>query len=223
MKDYVTIKSYQNGLTLILDEDAPFEELIREIEFKFSESRNFFGNAKMALAIEGKKLNSAQELHIIEAIRKSCDINIICLVGKDEDTNKFFLKALEQVEKRLSANDSQGQFYKGTLKNKQILETENNIVVLGDVYPGCAIISSKNIIVLGGLYGEAYAGGDGQEGHYIVALEMEPERLKIGDFKYKENGKNKWGLKPKVQPRIAYVNCGKFVIEPLTKELLGSF
>lgn len=223
MKDYVTIKSYQNGLTLILDEDAPFEELIREIEFKFSESRNFFGNAKMALAIEGKKLNSAQELHIIEAIRKSCDIHIICLVGKDEDTNKFFLKALEQVEKRLSANDSQGQFYKGTLKNKQILETENNIVVLGDVYPGCAIISSKNIIVLGGLYGEAYAGGDGQEGHYIVALEMEPERLKIGDFKYKENGKNKWGLKPKVQPRIAYVNCGKFVIEPLTKELLGSF
>ena len=80
------------------------------------------------------------------------------------------------------------------------------------------------IIILGGLYGEAYAGGTGREDCYIVALEMEPERLKIGDFKYKTNAKQlKWGIHPKVQPKIAHLKNGKIVFDPLTKELLGSF
>ena len=58
----------------------------------------------------------------------------------------------------------------------------------------------------------------------IVALEMEPERLKIGDFKYKTNAKqSKWGIHPKVQPKIAHLKNGKIVFDPLTKELLGSF
>ena len=96
--------------------------------------------------------------------------------------------------------------------------------MLGDVYPGSSVISTRNIIILGGLYGEAYAGGNGDEEHYIVALEMEPEQLQIGDFKYRANEKgNKWGIKPKVKPKIAYVKNERIVVEPLTKELLGLF
>ena len=65
---------------------------------------------------------------------------------------------------------------------------------------------------------------NGREDAYIVALEMEPERLKIGDFKYKTNAKqSKWGIRPKVQPKIAHLKNGKIVFDPLTKELLGTF
>ncbi|MDE6701722.1 MAG: septum site-determining protein MinC, partial [Acetatifactor sp.] len=62
------------------------------------------------------------------------------------------------------------------------------------------------------------------ENAYVVALEMEPERLKIGDFKYKNSGKvPRWGIKPKVQPKIGYVKNERIVLEGLTKELLSSF
>ena len=54
------------------------------------------------------------------------------------------------MEKKLSGGD-EGQFYKGTLKNREVIETENSIVVLGDVYPGSAVMSGGNIIILGGL------------------------------------------------------------------------
>ena len=94
---------------------------------------------------------------------------------------------------------------------------------MGDVYPGSAIISTKNIIVLGGLYGEAYAGASGNENSFVVALEMEPEKLKIGDFNYKSTKASKWSIRPKVQPKIAYVKNEKIVMENLTKEILGSF
>lgn len=223
MQDAVLIKSFQNGITLLLNEDASFEEILEEISFKFSEARNFFGNASMALSLEGKSLTETEEIRILDTIRKNSNIRILCIVGHDESTNKNFIKALQHVEKKLSTGD-EGQFYKGSLKNKEVLETENSIVILGDIYPGSAVISSKNIIVLGGLYGEAYAGGNGENSAYVVALEMEPERLKIGDFKYKTSTKqSKWGIRPKVQPKIAYVKNNKIMLEPLTKELLDSF
>lgn len=222
MKDAVLIKSFQNGITLLLNKEASMEEILDEIAFKFSEAKNFFGKSSMALSIEGKQLTETEEICVLDAIKQNSDIRVLCIIGHDEETNNSFIKALQHVEKRLTAGD-EGQFYRGTLKNKEVLETENSIVILGDVYPGCAVISTKNIIVLGGLYGEAYAGGNG-ENAYIVALEMEPERLKIGDFKYKTGTKqSKWSIRPKVQPKIAYIKNDKIIMEPLTKDLLDSF
>lgn len=161
-----------------------------------------------------------EEKQIIETICNNSDLTIMCLVGKDEAKDQMYLKALKQISGK--ENDNPGQFYRGTLKDGQILETENSIIVLGDVYPGSSIISSKDIIILGGLYGRAYAGASGEEGHFIIALEMSQEKLKIGDLRYKEAGKqNKWSIKPKIQPKMAYVTNDKLVIEPITKELLN--
>lgn len=223
MKDAVFIKSFPNGINLILNAEVPFEEIIDEIAFKFSEAKAFFGRSSMALSIEGREVTDAEELRILDTIHRNSNLNIVCIVGHNEETDRHFIKALQQVEKRLTGGD-EGQFYKGSLKNNQVIETESSIVILGDVYPGCAVISARNIIVLGGLYGEAYAGGNGQGNAYVVALEMEPERLKIGDFKYKYNGRTpKWGIRPKVHPKIAYVKNERIVFDGLTKELLGSF
>ena len=177
----------------------------------------------VALSIEGKAVSNTEEIRILEAIKKNSNVNVMCIVGHDDETNKNFIKALQHMERKLTGGD-EGQFYRGTLKNREVIETENSIVILGDVYPGSAIISARNIIILGGLYGEAYAGGNGKGNAFVVALEMEPERLKIGDFKYKTNGKqSKWGIRPKVQPKIAYVKNDKIIFEPLTKDLLSSF
>ncbi len=223
MKDAVLIKSFPNGITLLMREDASMEEILQELTVKFTEARNFFGSSTMALSMEGRKMTEAEEILILDTIRVNSNVRIACIVGHDDDTNKNFIKALQHMDKKLSGTE-EGQFYKGTLKNREVIETENSIVVLGDVYPGSAVFSAGNIIILGGLYGEAYAGGDGREDAYIVALEMEPERLKIGDFKYKTNAKQlKWGIHPKVQPKIAHLKGGKIVFDPLTKELLGAF
>jgi len=217
----VVLKSYQNGISIYLDDTVPFDDLIEEIAIKFKESSRFFKNAKMALSIEGRKVNEEEEMAILDTIERSCNVQIVCLVSKDEEKNQQFVKALKQL-KDCADTENVGQFYRGTLRNHQVLETESSIVVLGDVYPGCAIISTKDIIVLGGLYGEAYAGGNGDKDHFIVALEMAPERLIIGDFKYKnKENKSRWGIRPKVQPKIAYVKDDKVMIEPITKELLN--
>lgn len=223
MKETVVIKSFPNGIALHLDPELSFEELLDEIKYKFSQARNFFGTASMALSIEGRAATGSEEIRILEAIQENSDLRIICIVSRDEAANKNYIRALAQTERKL-ADESEGQFFKGDLKNRDVLETDKSIIILGNVNSGCAVISAKNIIVLGGLYGEAYAGGNGCEGAYVAALEMEPERIKIGDFKYKPNTKqSKWRIRPKTQPKIAYIKNDRIIFETLTKDLLGTF
>lgn len=223
MKETVVIKSFPNGIALHLDPELSFEELLEEVGYKFAQARNFFGNASMALSIEGRQTTDPEEIRILEAIQENSGLRIICIVGRDEAANKNYIKALAHTERRL-ADESEGQFFRGDLKNGDVLETDNSIIILGNINPGCAVISARNIIILGGLYGEAYAGGNGCEGAYVAALEMEPERIKIGDFKYKPNTRqSKWKIRPKTQPKIAYIKNERIVFDTLTKDLLGTF
>lgn len=223
MREAVIIKSFPNGISLYLNDELPFDKILEEIGYKFGQAKNFFGDAVMALSIEGRSVTNVDEIRILETIHENSNLHIICIVSRDEETNKNYIKALAHMEKKLAGEES-GQFFRGDLKNREVLETENSIIVLGDIYPGSAVISAKNIIILGGLYGEAYAGGNGCSGAYVAALEMEPERIKIGDFKYKPNTKQaKWGIHPKVRPKIAYVKNDRIVFEAFTKDLLDAF
>ena len=224
MKNSVVIKSFPSGIVLHLDPDLPFDQLLADVGEKFRESSSFFKDAKMALSLKGRVLSDFEEQQILDAITQNSELRILCLTGEDDETNQTFVKALRQADFTGESADGNGQFYRGTLRNGQVLETESSIVVLGDVYPGSAIISARDIIVLGGVFGEAYAGGNGSAAHYVVALEMSPEKLKIGDFKYHSKDKaSKWSIRPKVQPKIAYVKDKRVVLDSLTKELLSGF
>ena len=219
MKENIMIKKFPNGITLHLNPEISFELLLEELANKFNQSRNFFRNAKVALALEGRVLSEEEERGIIRTIHNNSDMEIICLVGKNEETERNFVKAIQKVKKQHT--DNYGHFYRGTLKNNQKIDIEDSsIIILGDVYPGCVVSSSKDIIILGALYGEAHAGIGSEDSHYIVALEMSPEKMKIGDFRYKPKDKPRWGLKSKVQPKIAYVKDKHIVTEPITKDLL---
>lgn len=222
MNNSCLIKSFPNGIVLHLDPEKPFADLLIDIAEKFSESRAFFKDAKMALAIKGRTLTEEEEIQVIDAITANSDLQIICLVGEDEETNQNFFRAITQAESlNGEEGNGNGQFYRGTLKNGQVLETSSSIVVIGDVYPGSSVISTKDIIVLGGLFGEAYAGASGSEEHFIAALEMSPQKLKIGDYTYKSREKSRWSIKPKVQPQIAHVKNKRIELKSITKELLG--
>ena len=204
------IKSFQNGINLRLKPDVPFEQIIQEIGEKFQNSRAFFGSSSVALSIEGRTLNAEEESQILNVIQDNSDLNVMCIIGKDDALNHNFIKAIQTLQNRLPSGNYM-QVYNGSLKDNAVLEMEESVIVLGDVNPGCCISSSKNIIVLGGLYGEAYAGQDIGENAYIIALEMEPTTLCIGNFKYKQTKKPKWRIQPKMQPKVAVIKENNIV------------
>lgn len=213
------IKSFQNGINLRMNPDVDFDQLLQEIGAKFQSSRAFFGSASVALSIEGRILNAEEEMAVLRVIQENSDLNVMCIIGKDDALNNNFIKAIQTLQNRLPSGNYM-QVYGGTLKDNDVIETEESILVLGDVNPGCSITSSKNIIILGGLYGEAFAGKESGEEAYVIALEMEPTTLVVGDFKYRQSKKSKWKIQPKLQPKVAVVRENNVELLPLTKEIL---
>lgn len=223
MKNSVILKSFSSGISVIMDATIPYEELLSDIATKFQEADSFFRNAAVAISLEGRDLTENQEREILDVITKNSRLNVLCLMGKDGDKNIKFLGIQNNLT--FQKDENCGQFYRGTLKNGQSIETEHSIVILGDVNEGCSVYSAKDIVILGSLRGEAYAGSGGNNNHFIVALEMNPSSLRIGDLTYNAHSPKTsiWGLKPKNVPKIAYTYNGEIKLENITKELLDNF
>lgn len=223
MNNSVVIKSFHNGLSIYLDPDMPFEELCGQVAMKFRDSAHFFKNAKMAISFEDRALSESEERSLVQVITDNSEVEIICIIGKDSETDKRFVKALQKISAHQELMDNAGQFYYDSLRDGQYIETDHTIIVMGDVYPGCGVISSKDIIIMGGLYGKAHAGYESTDGnaHFVIALEMSPESLYIGEFKYKSEKQSRWPIKPKIQPKIAYEMDNQILTGPVTKELLS--
>lgn len=219
----VIIKSNRYGLIVILDEGLDFSKLKQEVAEKFSSSAKFFGNAQMAICFQGRKLTLDEEMDLVETISGNCQIQVACIVDEDELTEKAMKKALDKKEEKADLMNLQdGRFYKGTLRSGQVLESETSIIILGDVNPGARVISKGNVIVLGSLKGNIFAGAAGNENAFVVALSMDPMQIRIGDIiaRCSDNAPVK-RKKADDQPRIAYVDEGNIYIEPITKEVLN--
>ncbi|MCR5254371.1 MAG: septum site-determining protein MinC [Acetatifactor sp.] len=219
----VVIKSFQNGITLLINVDSDIDDVVKEVSLKFSEANKFFGNSKMAISFEGKVLNDDQKKEIINAINKSCDMKIVCICEKDREKNREFSRALAKVDSIASPEDV-ATVYRGSIVNNDKIELKNSLVVVGSVNPGCEICSEGNIIVLGGLYGIAIAGNESEgDGHFIFALEMEPEYMEVDGRKISLQKPSKWPIKAKVLPKIAYLKDGRGVIENYSGEKAAMF
>ncbi len=161
MKNSVILKSFPNGISVILDGTISFQELLADIGVKFREADGFFKDASVAISIEGRELTEEQEREILDAITQNSRLKILCLMGKDEEKNLKFLGV--QSKLNFQNDENSGQFYRGTLKDGASIETEHSIIILGDVCEGSCVYSNKDIVVLGTLTGDVYAGAGGEQ------------------------------------------------------------
>jgi len=147
----------------------------------------------------------------------------------NENEDKYRL-AVENIKKSTKDNiitetkapefDPSGcQFYKGTLRSGQEVLSNDSVIILGDVNPGSKVESGGNVIILGSLKGSVYAGMNGDNSSFVVALEMNPVQIRIGDFIARSDDKQKKLSKP--ETKIAYVDGGNIYIDPLNKEVLN--
>lgn len=227
MSKPVVLKSNKYGINLILDSEMDFEELLDCITERFKESEGFFKNAKMAISFEGRELTQEEEFRIIETITDNTSVNIICILDNDALKEELIRQKIERFEEEQAGKT--GEFYKGTLRSGQVLDCETSIIVLGDVNPGAKVISKGNIVILGALKGNAYAGANGNEQAFVAALDMNPVQIKIGDVIGRSAdrvpGEKKKGKKHPVEPsepQVAIAKNGNIYIEPITKGLLNN-
>lgn len=219
MNNSVVIKGNKYGIVVVMDDTVPFDELKENLLDKFKSAAKFFDKANMAVSFEDRKLSPKEERECLDIISENSDLNIVCVIDNDELREKYFKKAVEDKLEELSSHT--GQFYKGTLRSGQMLESDSSLIILGDVNPGAKVIAKGNVIILGALKGNVYAGAGGNEDSFVVALFMAPIQIRIGDTIARSNDSARKNKMLSKDAMIAFVEDGNIYIEKLDKDTLG--
>ncbi|MCI8835342.1 MAG: septum formation inhibitor [Ruminococcus sp.] len=212
MDKLVTIKSCRYGMEIHMDPDVDFETLLEHMQERFQNSARFFQGAQMAVSFFGRRLSYTEEQRALYLISESTGIDIVCVIDNDQEHELSYKSIVERTLSHVQQNE--GQFYRGTLGKKQVIESDTSIVILGDVELGAKVIAKGNIVIVGSLRGSAHAGAAGDQNAYIVALSMNPKSLRIGDVEarrqtiYQEN-QHIHG------PKIAVIDGTRIYLDPL--------
>lgn len=212
MSSTVVIKSNKSGMSVFLDPDVSFEQLLGDIAIKFKESAKFWGSVQMTLTLEGRELTPHEEFMIVNVITEHSQIEILCLIDRDANRIKQCEKALN--EKLMELSSTTGQFFRGNLREGESLESESSIVIIGDVDRGAKVTAKGNVIVLGNLAGTVTAGVAGNKDAVIVAFEMAPTQLRIAEYFSKSQAK---GKKLGRGPMMACVDNCSIIVKNIKK------
>lgn len=217
MRNTVIIKGNKAGMLVYLDPGVSFDELEQAVAKKFKETSRFWGAAQMTLTLEGRELTAEEEFRIVNTITENSSIEILCLIDSDAKRIERCEKALNEKLMELSSNT--GQFYKGNLRNGDVIESEASIVIIGDVEKGAKVAAKGNVIVLGSLKGSVNAGAAGNINAVVVAFEMAPCQVKISDLNFQKAQK---GRSLGRGPMMILVENGRICSEPIKKSFLSS-
>lgn len=233
-KNSIVIKGNKYGIVVVMDKEASFDEIKSLLSEKLRESAKFFGNGTMAISFEGRELSDGEQKELLDVIEESSDLNIACVIDNNEQITEVFKKSVEKIENMIdnnkntineseiaeiekTQNGNTGKFFRGTLRSGQVLESDTSIVIIGDVNPGAKVSAGGNVIILGSLKGTVSAGTGGDTNAFIVALDMAPVQIRIGDTIARCSEKPK---RTKQETKIAYLDNGNIFIDPLNKDLL---
>ncbi len=85
---------------------------------------------------------------------------------------------------------------------------EGNLIIYGDVNPGGEVSAGGDIVVLGALRGSAHAGMNGKLSSVIIAMNLVPLQLQIGNYISRPS----WGQKSRGYPEIARAGTEDIII-----------
>ncbi|PKM66321.1 MAG: septum site-determining protein MinC [Firmicutes bacterium HGW-Firmicutes-2] len=111
-------------------------------------------------------------------------------------------------------------FHQGTLRSGQELNMDTGIVILGDINPGAKVTAKGNIVVLGSLKGYAHAGCDGERQACVIALNMQPTQIRIGDVIARSPDKFE---ESRTVAQIAFIEDDRIVIDHIEGNIHKDF
>ena len=219
MDNTVVIKGTKSGIILVLDSDTEYDKLKEAVASKFKESAAFLGKAQKAVAFQGRELTEEQKLEMIDIIHQNCQLSIVCIMEQDERLEHSFRQTLEK--NLINQDYNTGQFFKGNLRTGKVIDVETSNIIIVHLKPAAKEISKGNVIILGSLKGNVYAGSSGNQNAFVVALDMDPMQIRIADTIARSPDKPK---KKGVQiTKIAFWEDGNIYIEPLDIDVMGDF
>ena len=163
----ISVKLDRDTLKLVLDGTRSFSEQKAEVEKHLLGMKSFLENGRARFAYEG------EEIELCEIADKAFGYEVdFCHVQMPPyNMTRHFMANGEELVKKVV----------GTVKQGEIVESNGDILVLGDVNASAQLVARGDIYVIGNLRGVAHAGYNGNAKAVVYAMHMNPVMIKIAD------------------------------------------
>jgi len=183
----VSIKGGRDGLRLVLDETASWEDVLDDLQHRLSHGTEFFQGAQITIDTGARALGDTEFSDLLHLMNEHGLQPSALATATPEGrsagrTAGVATRPPSRVASPAPANDVEAALLvQRTLRSGQVLRHHGHLTVLGDVNPGAELMASGSIVVWGRLRGTAHAGALGDAAAVVCALELAPTLLRIAD------------------------------------------
>ena len=169
----VAIKLEKDTLVLKFDTERTFQEQKDETESYLLSMKSFFSKGDVKFSYDGCTLSFDEELELS---------SIVDSIFEREVEFCHKMRAPEWMLRHVTSNgEVLAKKVFGTVRGGETVESNGDLIVIGDVNPTAQLFAQGDIYVIGNLRGVAHAGCQGREKSVIYAMNMNPVMLKIAD------------------------------------------
>lgn len=189
------------GYEIQIDSKSSDEQIIDFLQHRMIKNFDLFKNSILTI-----KLNSDRNTDVIIDYLKRHNLYISAIfVNGKKIENDLEIPLLNEVIKHPSS-----VVFKGNLRSGQTIESDDNLIILGNVNRDAYIYAKKNIFVLGILDGIPHAGFQSNKDAFIFAFELNSPQIRISDMlaKAPEKIKNNY----KKGPEVAFVENSQITV-----------
>ncbi|MUG69123.1 septum site-determining protein MinC [Paenibacillus validus] len=205
-KHHVAIKGVKDGLVFLLDDTCEFSDVLEELNHKLEKTHQqiLTGPIIHVHVKLGKRAVTDEQK---EQVRR--------IISQKGNLLIQSMESLDPSQDREMPDASDVKIVRGIVRSGQTLTHEGDMLLLGDINPGGAIVSTGSIYIMGSLRGMAHAGADGDETAVIAASHMRPTQLRIGGIISRPP--DEWDLSEAFDAymEFAYVKHGKMEIDKI--------
>lgn len=203
VKHHVTIKGVKDGLVFLLDDSCEWDSLLQELQHKLEKTHQQILTGPIIHVHVKLGARSASEEEK-EQIRH--------IIGQKGNLLIQSIECDHPPEEEPQTVSSPITRIQGMVRSGQTLHHDGDLLFMGDVNPGGAILCTGNIYIMGSLRGMAHAGVDGDETAIIAASYLRPTQLRIAGIISRPP--DEWGIED-ASMEFAYIKEGKMEIDKL--------
>jgi septum site-determining protein MinC len=211
----VTLRAYRDGLHLIIRPHLSIEDVEEAIQQEMSRMNQPLIGASVQIDLKCPILKEEEMSYLKSKLQETYNLTVRSIEALDEQASPPIAAAptthaIQQRTDMQNSRDSEpSRIVPYTIRSGQ---TENfpqgSLIIYGDVNSGAEVKAGGDIVVLGALRGNAHAGINGRLSAVVIAMDLVPVQLQIGNF----INRRPINQKPRGYPEIARIGVEDVII-----------
>ncbi len=211
----VALRAYRDGLHLIIRPHLSIKEVEKAIQQEMSRMNQPLIGASVQIDLKCPLLKEEEMVYLKSKLQETYNLTVRSIEMFDEQAPPPIAAAptthaIAQTTETPNTRDSEpSRIIPYTIRSGQSENyPQGSLIIYGDVNSGGEVRAGGDIVVLGALRGNAHAGVNGRLSAVVIAMELVPVQLQIGNC-INQRAINQ---KPRGYPEIARIGVEDVII-----------